>query len=352
MYIKRIETTPFELEMHGALRWGKFGELKSIEHMLVKVEDQEGNIGISEAPVRPTIYGETRESITAIVQLFSTKLIGLSSDDEEIYNVLDSIPNNHCAKGAIDMAIYDLRAKQRQQNIVDAYAGEKNQIRVSYILGISNIETMLQEAKRVFANGVSVFKIKIGRDSQHDEQIIQALKTEFSDEVILYVDANETLDAKEAPARLEKLANLGVAYIEEPLPVHLIKEREYLRSLEILPIIGDDSCFTLNDLQRELQCNTFDILNIKTARSGFYYSFKMLEEAKKHHKGVMLGSQASCGLGTIFCAIMASQEGVTHPCELSFPLKLKTHMLQKPINYNNGFLDIHSLRDYKLLCEL
>ena len=349
MSIQKIETTSFQLEMHGALRWGKFGELKSIEHVLVKITEQNGNIGVAEAPVRPTIYGETRQSIEAVVRLFSTKLVGLSIDDEEIYNVLDSIPNNHCAKGAIDMALYDLRAKKQQKNIIEAYAGEQKRIRVSYILGISNIETMIQEATRVFTSGVSVFKIKIGRDSKHDEQIIDALRSEFADEVILYVDANETLQAKQAPTRLEKLAKLGVAYIEEPLPVHLIKEREYLRSLEILPIIGDDSCFTLNTLQRELQCNTFDILNIKTARSGFHYSFKMLEEAKKHNKGIMLGSQASCGLGTIFCAVMASQNAVTHPCELSFPLKLKKDILQEPINYDNGFLDITTLHHYKLI---
>ncbi|MEZ4612911.1 MAG: hypothetical protein R2838_22155 [Caldilineaceae bacterium] len=36
----------------------------------------------------------------------------------------------------------------------------------------------------------------------------------------------------------------------------------------VLPVIADDSCFTVLDLRRELALDTFDILNIKTARTN------------------------------------------------------------------------------------
>lgn len=342
--ITKINCSAFNVEMHGSLRWGKFGELHQIEHALVKVYTDSEVVGVAEAPIRPTIYGETLQSIKTIIELFSQKLVGLNVDDEQIYEIMTSIPNNHCAKGALDMALHDAMAKLSGKDVVEMYSGEKKQIRVSYILGISNLKTMLEEAKNVFSSGVRVFKIKIGRDSKHDEEIIQTLRQEFADEVILYVDANETLTPQAAPKRLEKLADLGIKYIEEPLPIHLVKERQHLKAQNILPIIGDDSCFTINDLDRELQLDTFDILNIKTARSGFRDSKIMLKKACEHQKGIMLGSQASCGLGTIFCAVMASNKEVSHPCELSFPLKLKNDILEKPIVYSDGFLDVSSLQ--------
>ena len=127
--------------------------------------------------------------------------------------------------------------------------------------------------------------------------------------VTLYADANESLNPETAARELERFRELGVAYVEEPLPVHLLKARAALKKADILPIIADDSCFTLSELERELEFDTFDILNIKTARTGFTVSQKMLGLARSAGKGVMVGSQASAGLGTLHAAIFSSKGG-------------------------------------------
>jgi L-Ala-D/L-Glu epimerase len=166
--------------------------------------------------------------------------------------------------------------------------------------------------------------------------------------VILYADANEGLSVDTAAKDLERLAKLGLAYVEEPLPVHLIKARAALKCENILPIIADDSCFTLNDLERELEFDTFDILNIKTARTGFTESNKMLGAAKSANKGVMIGSQAGSGLGTYHAALFASKDGVTHPSELSFTLKLLEDVLETPIKFASGYVGLESLKNIQL----
>jgi len=260
----------------------------------------------------------------------------------EIDAVFTSIKNNHCAKGALDIALWDLRSKQEAKSgLVKEFAGKHDKLRCSYILGISDMDTMLAEAMKVYDAGVSVFKIKIGRDSAHDTEIVSSLNEAFADkDVILYADANEMLTEENAVERLEILASLGIAYVEEPLPVHLLKARASLKQANIIPIIADDSCFTFNNLLRELEADTFDILNIKTARTGYTESLRMLEAAKQAGKGVMLGSQASAGLGTLHCALFASQDGVTHESELSFPLKLKEDILSEVLHYDAGYLDV------------
>jgi L-Ala-D/L-Glu epimerase len=353
--IKQVSTQPFRLEMRGNLSWGQHGKLDGLEHVMVRVETDDGHTGYAEAPARPTIYGETPQSIEAIIAHYlAPKLIGVDVNDEtKLWSILHSIANNHTARGALDIALCEARAKARVLSLFEVTKGKQEKIRASFILGISDLETMVQEAKVIFDAGVSVFKIKIGRDAKHDEEIVKTLQSEFAGkDVILYADANEGLSVDNAAKDLERLAKLGLAYVEEPLPVHLIKVRAALKHENILPIIADDSCFTLNDLERELDFDTFDILNIKTARTGFTESNKMLELAKVHDKGVMLGSQAGSGLGTFHAALFASKNGVTHPSELSFTLKLLEDVLETPVMFQDGYLRLESLRNVRLKHEL
>jgi L-Ala-D/L-Glu epimerase len=353
--IKDISTKPFRLEMRGNLSWGQHGKLEALEHVLVRVETDDGHIGYAEAPARPTIYGETPQSVEAVITHYlAPKLTGVDIRDEaNLWNVLHSVANNHTARGALDIALCDARAKANGSTLFEVMKGTQEKVRASFILGISDLETMVKEARAIFEAGVSVFKIKIGRDAEHDEHIVSALQSEFAGtDVILYADANEGLAPETAAKDLERLAKLGLAYVEEPLPVHLIKARASLKRENILPIIADDSCFTLNDLERELSFDTFDILNIKTARTGFTESTKMLELAKAANKGVMIGSQAGSGLGTFHAALFASKAGVTHPSELSFTLKLLEDVLATPIQFKDGYVGLESLRNVQLRGEL
>lgn len=348
--IQRLSTRAFKLEMKGSLSWGKQSKLDSLEHVLVEVTTDDRFRGVAEAPVRPTIYGETLASVEAAIRYLEGKLKGLDIQDTETINrSFQSLPNNHCAKGALDIALHEVRAKASGKSLIDLERGPNEHIRVSFILGISENATMLKEAKEIFEAGVSVFKIKIGRDAKHDEQIVKALQHEFAGtNVILYADANEGLFPATAAQDLERLARLGLAYVEEPLPVHMLKARAKLKAQHILPIIADDSCFTVANLEREIDFDTFDILNIKTPRTGYTDSIRMLDLAKSANKGVMIGSQAGSGLATSHAAIFASKAGVEFPSELAFPLKLVHDSIFPTLKYSQGFLALQQLTNVSL----
>ena len=349
-HVAQVTTEPLRLELKSALRWGKGSRLDRLEHVLVKVETDTGQIGVAEAPARPTIYGETTASIEAIVRDYlAPKLVGLElTNTSDVRKALHSVAGNLTAKGALDIALCEARAQSEGKTLFEVWRGSQERVRVSYILGLGEVEDLLTEARHVFEQGVSVFKVKIGRDRAHDKKVIEALSAAFTEEdVILYADANEGLEPETAAQDLARLAELGIAYVEEPLPVELLKERAALKAENILPIIADDSCFTLRDLSRELAFDTFNILNIKTARTGFTTSAEMLRLARSEGKGVMVGSQASSGLGTYHAALFASQAGVTHPSELSFPLKLQEDRTTS-LRYERGYLSVAQLAELRL----
>jgi L-Ala-D/L-Glu epimerase len=366
--IATIETTPFHLPMHGALQWGKSSSFATVSHVAVRVLLSDGSEGWSEAPPRPTIYGETIHSIPAVIaHELAPRVVGLPvwhdngerpgglwamPELKQMQSRLHEIKNNHTAKAAIDMAMHSALAQHRHisllDHLLDGEARQTDQIRVSYILGIGNRDTVLAEARRVVDQGVRVLKVKVGRSWEEDIANIRELQSELGPTVDLYADANECLEAHEAASKLDFLKAIGLHYCEEPLPVEQIAERAGLRRGQHLPLIADDSAFTLRDLQREIRFDTFDILNIKTARTGFTESAAMLAQARRAGKGVMIGSQASAGLGTMQAAIFAALPGIEHPSELSFPLKLRADILDRPLPIVNGYLKVEELVAAKL----
>src|SRR4051812_5360265 len=179
-----IETIPFHLPMYGALQWGKSSSFASLSHIAVRVLLSDGSEGWAEAPPRPTIYGETLHSIPAVIRdELAPRVIGLPVWSEEtalpgklwdmaelqrVQSRLHEIKNNHAAKGAIDMALHSALAQHRGlsllEHLLDGEERQRDQVRVSYILGLGDRDTVLSEACRVVDQGVRVLKVKVGRD--------------------------------------------------------------------------------------------------------------------------------------------------------------------------------------------
>lgn len=337
--VAAIETTVFRLPMHGELRWGSQSSLAEARHVLVRVTLSDGSTGVAEAPPRPTIYGETASTIVAIIrEELAPRLLGQPAD--KAWARMAPIRNNHTARGAIDMAIHDALAQGAGRTLAEQLGAVRTKVRVSYILGIGAREEVLAEAERVVAEGVRVLKVKVGRDWEEDVGRIRDLQAMFGERVELYADANETMDDENAAARLAALRDLGLRYCEEPLPVEQVRARASLRSRQILPIIADDSAFTLRDLQRELELDTFDILNVKTPRTGYTESLAMAAAACKAGKGVMVGSQAGSTIGTARAAVFAARAEVEHPSELSFFLKLREEITDRRMRLVDGWLSV------------
>ncbi|GGK13100.1 chloromuconate cycloisomerase [Deinococcus malanensis] len=345
--VARVEGIAFRLPLTSALAWGAHSALSAAEHVLVRVTLSDGTVGVAEATPRPTIYGETTASVLGILAHLSPALRGLDIHDEAaLAQARNSVANNHTARGALDMALHDARARAQGLTLFDTLLGPRTRVRASFILGIASPAEMLAEAHRVVAAGVRCLKVKVGRQHQQDLQVIHELRRLFGDEVQLYADSNETLTPEAAPGALAAMRDAGLMYVEEPLPVRELHARTELHALGVLPIVADDSCFTPADLKRELAFGTFDVLNVKTARNGFSDGLSMLREAARHGKRGMVGSQASTGLGTLHAALLSTQGEVQEPCELSFVLKLQDDLLNMRITFQDGWLDVAALREH------
>jgi len=335
--LKAIRLIPFRIPLKAPLRWGKASELAALEHALLEVELSDGSIGRAEVAIRPTIYGETLGSVRAGLEYLRPRLLGLEADDQEaIRAVLEGFPYNFGLKGALDTALWEAWARSEGEELHQVLKPAKHRVRVAYILGLGKEEEVLEDARMAYGAGVRVFKVKVGRDLEADTKRLLRLK-EALPEAQFYADANETLSPEAAERYLLAWKELGLLYVEEPLPIERVAARKRLREKGILPLIADDSAMTLKDLRRELELNTFDILNLKPARTGITWTLEMLALAREKGKKAMVGSQAQSSFGAYQSALLAFQQGVTEPNELAFHLKAEGGFLDFP-TFRQGWL--------------
>lgn len=321
MRIADLRIRFFRLPLKGALAWGKASRLEALFHGLVEVVLEDGTVGRGEVAIRPTIYGETPESVVGALGYLKPALLGRRVEDREgLGEVLGRLPCNLAARGGLDLALWDARARARGRALRDLLPPTRERVEVAYILGLGDDAAVLADAEFAYRHGVRVFKVKVGRDLAADTRRIERLRARFPD-AKLYADANETLDPGEAAQYLAAWRALGLLYVEEPLPVERVRERAALRAAGVLPLIADDSAFTPRALLRELALDTFDVLNVKPARTGFTASLAMLERARKAGKRTMVGSQAFSSFGAYHALLVALQASVTEPSELAFHLK-------------------------------
>lgn len=342
--IRRLWTQPYNLELKSALSWGKAHRLDSLQHVLVFAELSDGAVGVAEAPPRPTIYGETPESIAAIIagectERLAGQILESEDDIQAAYQRVALVKNNHAAKGALDMALHSALARSQGRSLAQLLDVTQARTRVSFILGTGTLETVLEEVRWVYESGVRVLKVKVGADFERETAVIRQIKRDYGDSLDLYVDANQCYTAENAGDHLRQLADLGALWCEEPLPVTQMRNREAFHPVSPIPLIADDCAFTLPDLRREINFDTFDVLNIKTARTGFSESGAMLRLALRHGKGVMVGSQAGTMIGCLHALLFAGQDGIEYPTEGTFFLKVQHHF-DGLLAIENGYVDL------------
>lgn len=323
--ITRISAAPYNIPLKGALTWGSGHELRQLAHVLIRVELSDGAVGLAEATPRPSIYGETQASALHIIdEYLAPLLVGEAIDSFAAASALSAraaiVKNNNTARGALDMALHQALAKSRGHSLASYLDATRRRIRLSAIVSTGAPEAVISDVAALYQDGIRVFKVKIGRDVRGEMRTIAGLIQSFPD-AQFYVDANETLESDSAAIILGRLRQMGVLHCEEALPAQLWRERRQLRRDCALPIIADDSAFTTQELEREIAFDTFDILNIKTARTGFSESTRMIDMCQAADKAVMVGSQASSLLGCLQAAIFAGHQAVNCASECSFFLK-------------------------------
>ena len=343
--IIRVEAIPFAIPYVKPLRFAS-GEVHVAEHVLVRVHTDDGLVGVAEAPARPFTYGETQASIVAVIRdLFAPELLGRSPlEREAVHGRLDRTVGNPTAKAALDMALWDVVGRSFDVPVTDLLGGWGDGMRVAHMLGFGSPELMVAEAERIRGDyGVTTFKVKVGRRPfQLDVDVCAALREALGPEVELYIDGNRGWSASEAARALRAMAHLDLTMAEELNPADDVLGRRWLVQQCPIPFVADESASRPGEVTRELLGGSATAISVKTARTGFTTSQRVLFQCEGLGVEVVLGNQIDGQIGTACAVAFGSAYRLTsmRAGELSNFLDMSDDLLTVPLRITDGTLHV------------
>lgn len=265
-----------------------------IESIIVFVKTDKESIGIGEAVPTPAITGDTIQSIVAAIHYLKPKLVGQQVTTDLLPVIQKGIVNNTSAKAALDMAIYDLLAKESNLPLYQ-YLNKGANARLlitSHTVSLNGIGEMTQDAVRYEEEKFDTLKIKLGNDVDLDMARIHALRDVVPD-MQLSIDANQGWNIEDTKRFIDyiKQEHIDIDCIEQP-----IYRKNYLGLSDIaqtsdIPIMADESLFDVYDATLIGELGDVQWFNIKLMKSGGIYGALQIHQFAKA-KGIqcMIGS--------------------------------------------------------------
>ena len=185
------------------------------EEDVIQVELHHGDhVGRGEgAPIER--YDETAGTALAFVERHAALL----GDDpfalEEIGARLAEVPGEHAAKAALDGALHDLQGKLLGIPVWKLLGVPRNGPPTSWTIWLGDPDDMARRTEKV-AGRFRRLKLKLGGGDGLDVERVRAVRGRT--ELPLQVDVNEWWSVDEALDAIPQLVELGVAYVEQPLP--------------------------------------------------------------------------------------------------------------------------------------
>ncbi|SEQ15542.1 L-alanine-DL-glutamate epimerase [Hyunsoonleella jejuensis] len=251
--------------------------------------------GYGEATVNP-YYGSTIEGLeTSVKSVFGIVEASSGLHPKDLWKQLEPIlRNDYFALCAIDCAYWDFYARLQRSTLRSFWSTNELKLpQTNYTIGIDEISVMQSKIKE---NPWPIYKIKLG--VEHDLEIVKALRS-VTDSVFR-IDANCAWETEETIKKSEVLKGLGVEFIEQPLKANDWEGMTYVKKKCKLPIIADESCQKLEDVQK--CAKAFHGVNIKLMKcGGITPALQMIENARKYQLKTMIGcmTESSVGISNI-----------------------------------------------------
>ena len=176
------------------------------------------------------------------------------------------------ALAAIDTALWDLRAR-KQGLPLWVLAGGASDRRPLYTTegGWLHIETaaLVEDALAAKAKGFRGSKIKIGRPHvSEDFARLSAVRAAVGDGFEIMTDCNQGFRLDEAIRRADRLRELDLAWIEEPLPADDIDGHVRLSASTATPIAVGESLYSIRHFREYMARGACSIVQVDVARIG------------------------------------------------------------------------------------
>jgi len=266
----------------------------TLEDLVVIIECDDGSVGYGEGAATPVITGETMGSMIACISYIMPHLIGRDIEDfEAIIDLVHSlILKNTTAKSALEIALYDLKAKASKLPLFRMLGGTQTKFSTDITISMGEIDKMIVDCHSAVALGYDTLKIKIGDDPQKDVERVVTINATLDSHIKLRLDANQGWTAKESVKLLHALEKQDIIaeFIEQPVAADDFEGFKYIKERVQTPLLADESIFSVKDARKLLEMQAIDYVNIKLAKTaGITQALKLADLSKDFGVKCMIG---------------------------------------------------------------
>ncbi len=176
------------------------------------------------------------------------------------------------AISAVDVALWDLKARLLEQSLVDTLDHVHDATPIYGSGGFCNYtdDQLAEQVSGWVEQGIPRVKIKTGREPDRDIQRLEVARKAIGESVELFVDANGAFTRTDALAWAGRYADFGVRWFEEPVTsddlagLHLLRDR----APGGLDIAAGEYGWNLPYFQRMLDAEAVGCLQADVTRCG------------------------------------------------------------------------------------
>jgi len=217
------------------------------------------------------------------------------------------LPHNPTIKSAFDMALWDIAAKVASVPVYRLLGGTRREMETDLTIGIGDPELAAEKARAIVSRGFRMIKVKLGLDTAADMRTLENIRSEVGNEIRLRIDANQGWNRIEAVRNLQAFDRFSIQFCEQPLAAHDVEGLRFVGERSPIPLMADESLFSVHDAMRLIGADGVPYFNIKLAKAGgIGTAVRIAHIADAADRRCMMGCMAESRLGITAAAHVAS----------------------------------------------
>jgi muconate cycloisomerase len=273
MKITRIETIPVTVPKNPqrAIK-GALGHHTISPFVLVKVHTDEGIVGLGEVSCTALWSGEDQPTAMHFIKnYFAPLLEGENPTEIErlTAKMRRAIAGNPFTKSALEMALWDILGKAVGLPVYRLLGGPVREF-VPTKFSVSGLEPAkaAEIAAWAVGQGFRTMKVKVGIEPEEDVARVRAVREAIGPDVRLGVDANGGWSPRVAIQTIRRLQEFNIYFAEQPVPALDVAWMADVRSHVQVPVMADESVYTLQDAMAVVRAGAADVLSVYVGKGG------------------------------------------------------------------------------------
>ncbi len=296
-----------------------FSDEHTIETVLVRLDSERGFGWGEAAPWRmPAYSAEWAAGAFQIVRDFlAPAIVGQSiKSGEALARRMAHVKGNYFAKAAIDLAFWDLLAKERGEPLWNTLGGTKRVVEVGADFGVmESIDLLLKTIDEAVREGFKRVKLKFRPG--WELEMVAAVRAAFP-KLTIHIDCNSAYSLDDVPM-FKQLDRYELAMIEQPLAHDDLVDHAALQRQIGTAVCLDESITSPNKARQALELKSCRWVNIKPGRvGGLTSAVKIHDICRDGGMPCWVGGMLESSVGAHHCLALATLPNIQYPSDL-FP---------------------------------